>query len=122
MRALLYIWQLPQNLVGLLLLWIFKHRKHEDDGFVWYYCPQIEGGISLGDYILLERYDKVALRHEYGHCIQSRILGWLYLPLVGIPSLLWNCVYGLFIEPTENGYYKFYTEKWADSLGGVKRK
>lgn len=29
------------------------------------------------------------LVHEYGHTVQSLILGPLYLPVVGLPSLLW---------------------------------
>ena len=48
-------------------------------------------------------------------------LGWLYLFVIGIPSLAWAILYGTIIKPSTNGYYKFYTEKWADRLGNVER-
>ena len=48
------------------------------------------GGLSLGLFIFVPRNPSEGiLVHEYGHCIQSLILGPLYLPLVGVPSLLW---------------------------------
>jgi hypothetical protein len=120
-RVLLYLWQLPQNIAGVLLTAILAGRFNEFEGITFFYSPNISGGISLGEYIIVGRYDRDLLRHEYGHCIQSRILGWFYLPVVGIPSLVWAFLYGSFINPTPNGYYRFYTERWADELGGVKR-
>ena len=58
------------------------------------------------------------VRHEYGHCRQSRILGPFYLLVIGLPSLLW----ALWWTPGRSvGYYSFYTERLADRLGGVKR-
>ena len=59
-------------------------------------------------------------RHEWGHCRQSFLLGWLYLPAIGLPSIVWAGLkrLGLF---KDIDYYAFYTEKWADRLGGVKR-
>ena len=56
--------------------------------------------------------------HEYGHIRQSRMLGWLYLIVVGIPSALW----ALFYNGPKEGYYRFYTERWADRLGNVNRR
>lgn len=121
-QALLYFWQLPQNLAGVLLLFLYGGRRHEDYGLVWYYTPRIKGGISLGDYILLSHGRRDAILHEYGHRQQSLMLGWLYLPVVGIPSLLWNCIHGLFIDPNKVSYYSFYTERWADKLAGLERR
>ena len=63
------------------------------------------------------------IRHEFGHVIQSRILGWLYIPIILIPSFLWycliNCIEKRFKIPEDKVitlYYKFYTEKWANKL------
>ena len=64
---------------------------------------------------------ELTVRHEHGHQIQSKILGPLYLLVIGIPSLIWAWLYGPVIKYTRNGYYRFYTEKWADKLGEVKR-
>lgn len=57
--------------------------------------------------------------HEYGHFIQSLILGPLYLPLVALPSMLWCCVpvFRSWRNSREYSYYSFYTERWADHLG-----
>jgi hypothetical protein len=48
--------------------------------------------------------------HEWGHSIQCRILGPLYLPVVAIPSFL-RANFGA------GTYLNFYTEKWAENLG-----
>lgn len=58
------------------------------------------------------------LVHEYGHTVQSLLLGPLYLPLVGLPSLLWAQL-PLCQRKWRGGvsYFGFYTEKTANSLG-----
>ena len=83
----------------------------------------MRGGISLGRYVFLswgQAGDRSTVFHELGHCRQSRMLGPLYLIVIGLPSLLWAWL-GDRIAP-DKSYYWFYTEKWADRLGGVKRK
>ena len=59
------------------------------------------------------------LVHEYGHTIQSLILGPLYLIVIGIPSTLWG-----FLPYTNRmrrekkiSYFSFFTERWANELG-----
>ena len=122
-EALLYLWQLPQNLVGLLLVAWFRPEFHIDFRTVRiYYSTEMRGGISLGHYVLLrdtywEKCGDGEL-HEYGHSIQSRYLGPLYLPVIGLPSLIWALWWN---EGRNRSYYSFYTEKWADHLGGVLR-
>lgn len=121
-NILLYIWCLPQNLLGLLfLLFIKGEKKHTLNNINFYYCWGFPGGISLGQYIILGYKDTESVKHEFGHCIQSKKWGWLYLPIVGLCSIIWAGLYGWLIKPTKNGYYKFWTERNADKLGGVKR-
>ena len=121
-NILLYIWQLPQNLLGLLLLLFYKVDKIVDykDKKIRV-CKNFSGGISLGNYIIVCREDQKMIMHEYGHTLQSKMLGPLYLIVIGLPSLVWAALYGPIIPWSKNGYYKFYTEKWADKLGEVKR-
>lgn len=119
---LLYLWQLPQNLVGLLLRLIYKGTDSEYEGAKVRRSKKMLGGISLGRYIIVGRWaSRNTVMHEYGHCRQSLFLGWLYLPVIGLPSIIWAGLYGRAIKRTENGYYRFYTERWADKLGEVKR-
>jgi hypothetical protein len=59
--------------------------------------------------------DSVDLRHEWGHSVQSWILGVTYIPTIAIPSVI-----GYFVTP----YNKYYSQPWertADWFGGVKR-
>ena len=112
---IIYLWQLPQHLLGLLLILYFRAEKRSYKDIVYYYSKGVMGGISLGKYIILSNDNEDSIKHEYGHSVQSRYLGWLYLIVIGLPSLLWAMIY------RGNNYYSFYTEKWADKLGGVKR-
>ena len=127
--ALLYLWQLPQNLLGLLLLRIYGRVLPIDfrgDGWrdrlpssMIYFIEGFHGGISLGRYILMSGYYATASDvwyHERGHSIQSMILGPLYLIVIGLPSLLWAAWWN---EDRGMSYYWFYTERWADHLGGA---
>lgn len=59
------------------------------------------------------------LVHEYGHTIQSLILGPLYLPIVGVPSVIWLKTPRLSRRrhDAQSSYYAFYTERWANRLG-----
>lgn len=122
LKILLGIWELPQNIVGICLLPFYKCAekiKHEDR--VVRYCPSFPGGISLGSFVYVGSKRDETVKHEYGHTIQSKYLGPFYLFVIGLPSIIWAALYGPVIKPSINGYYKFYTEKWADKLGGVVR-
>lgn len=121
-KVLLYIWEAPQNLLGLLLRLIYKGHDSEYKDAIVRRSTKMKGGISLGRYIIINQWstDKT-VKYEYGHTIQSKRLGWFYLLLVGLPSIVWACLYGSVIKPTLNGYYKFITECSADRLGGVDR-
>lgn len=81
---------------------------------------RMSGGISLGNFIFLSPYcaqKETTIAHEYGHVKQSHILGWLYLIIIGLPSILWAGIYrGL----GYNNYYVFYTEAWANKIAGLK--
>ena len=129
LHTLLYIWQLPQNLLGLLFLAYTKISKRFEckmmttftKGQKVYCIYNYNTGVSLGEYIFLGSMPKMKdIRHEYGHCRQSRMLGPLYLIVIGLPSLL-HCIFFQHDYSRPNAYYEFYTEKWADKLGGVQR-
>ena len=119
MKSLLsYIWQLPQHGLGLLLRAIYRGTDTEYEGAIVRRSLQMQGGISLGRYIIVNRYaSRKTIMHEYGHCLQSRKLGWFYLLVVGIPSLL----HAAFCRCKRHSYYDYWCERWADKLGGVDR-
>lgn len=123
-----YIWQFPQNILGIIALNIYKpSRKYTLDDIEIYYANNINGCISLGKYIIVNsKHWRISLedslkrdtvRHcAIGHVRQSKILGWFYLPIISIPALIARC----FIK-NKKKYWNFFTEKWADKLANVNR-
>jgi hypothetical protein len=124
-NLILYLWQLPQHLLALALIRLWKAVK--DSGGV-YRMNRAGIGISLGGYIILDNgYNETTVKHEQGHQRQSLYLGPLYLFAVGIPSAVFHNLWDrLFHRKWAAGdrvkwYYSRYPEAWADRLGGVKR-
>ena len=124
-----YIWQLPQNLCGILYKNISKNNRisvieNDDSRSVGakVFLQKSNGGVTLGKYIFIyqDYTDKAhVIKHECGHVKQSKILGPLYLIIIGIPSLL----HAWFIHDyvCENPDYEhWFTEKWANKLMGIK--
>lgn len=120
---LLFIWQLPQNLLALCMMPTFKEMK-----LLSYnnhcYCFEVKGmagGISLGSFCFISKYitnNKAIVAHEQiGHVTQSHILGWLYLIIIGLPSLIWCKIYR---KLGYTNYNIFYTESWANNIAGIE--
>lgn len=115
-QAILWVWQLPQHLLGLFMVWMYGYETRYDYlGAVVHVCRQFPSGISLGRYIIVKRDKPVTVAHEYGHTRQSRMLGPLYLPVVG----LWSAIRAGFNLYPKYHYYDGFPEAWADRLGGV---
>lgn len=131
-RVLLYIWQLPQNLVGIVVQKYYQRKAKAGD--YYYFAPHGERclrttalgkgkAVTLGEYVIVNWFaSKDTVNHEFGHVRQSRMLGPLYLPLIGLQSICHAAVhYDLCGKKRYKPYNHFWTEKWADKLGGVKR-
>ena len=115
---LLYLWCLPQNLLGLLLRTVYKGKDSLYEDAIVRRSTKMRGGISLGKYIVINQFSsKKTVMHEYGHCRQSKYLGWLYLPVIGLQSIL----HAALCKCKKHSYYDYPVEKWADKLGGVIR-
>ena len=99
-------WGILQTLLGLIVFLANVKRKH----YVYHGAIVTEwsdmSSVSLGMFVFVTaepyfykklegKYSKEELSsrllvHEYGHTIQSLILGPLYLIAIGIPSTLWG--------------------------------
>ena len=124
--SILFLWQLPQNLVALGILLFSK--KIRVIGYR-HYClvlearlPKGAGGISLGNFAIVCpecSSDKRIIRHEAdGHTVDSKIFDPLYLLVIGLPSaqhLMWYNHHG-----TGKNHHDFYTERWADCHAGLR--
>lgn len=125
MNVLLFLWQLPQIIIGYVLTAFIREDvrcyPYQDRRVVVIGSLRFLGGVSFGHVIFLHansRYgvSRLSVCHEYGHCRQSKMLGWFYLPIVGLYSGV-RCGLRLY---RRNGYYNAWCERWADQLGGVK--
>lgn len=120
-------WELPQNLLGAIVKKIFKAKYQMTYGDAKVYTWSIKfGSMSLGKYIFIGEkvfdtpyHNVITIKHEYGHTIQSKYLGWFYLLVIGLPSLIWAQCFEGYRQKNNVSYYDFYTEKWANKLGGV---
>jgi len=153
LTLLLIIWELPQNILGYTMSRLWKKRLiilsqkelsylyglEEIAGFkiyvADYYSQKSDkvlgklSGFSLGKYICMNSaHDLTTLRHEKGHSKQSKTLGWLYLPMVGIYSAVFCNLWNKLFHKNWNKYDKQYwyyktrwTERQADKYGNVKR-
>lgn len=121
---LMYLHQLPQNLLGFALYLYYQgYEEMRQVGYndvVVVKSPKMRGGISLGQYVIVSRDANLeTIYHELGHCKQSQILGWLYLIVIGLPSIIWAALYGIQEIRDRWSYYDFYTERWANELAGT---
>ena len=122
-NLILFIWQLPQHIVALIyfgyLVMMCKDLGVDSRYKQATVIPCImRGAVTLGDYVfvgLTSEYRKT-VKHELGHTIQSKILGPLYLIVIGIPSITYCGLRRLFPSLRKKNYYNFYTEKWANNL------
>lgn len=126
MKILRWIWEFPQCILGYILTKIYNVKYVTSVQDVCYYTGKFPGGISLGLFVILkeEMYKKNqnnCIEHEFGHTIQSKILGPLYLIIIGIPSILWNAFYIIDKTRPYKNYFDFYTERWADKLMNIRR-
>lgn len=123
-KLLIYIWCLPQNLVALILKKFVKIESQFKIGNATFYRSNLKcGSISLGNYIFLcEGHwgNETVAQHEFGHHKQSLLLGWLYLLVIALPSLIWAGCFKWYRRKYNVSYYSFYTEKWANNLVGIK--
>lgn len=123
-NVLLFLWQLPQNILGLLVILFTCSRKNN---YFWESKKLLNFGVSLGNYIIFGYGPlKISIQHEQGHQKQSLYLGWLYLLVIGVPSFLgniWDRIMhkNWMVYERRKWYYNQPWEKWADELGNVNR-
>ena len=126
-------WGILQTLLGFIIF--LKHYKNKHFTYhgaivtVW----ELKTSVSLGLFVFVtsepffakkyegqiseEELSNRLLVHEYGHTIQSLILGPLYLIIIGVFSTLWGFFGSKKRREQQIPYGAFFTEKWANSLG-----
>jgi hypothetical protein len=132
------LWCQPQTLIGALWflvirgVWRDATTERYRSGTLLTRSGRTPFGVSLGPFIFAYRYsaEQEAVRpgaqrrfddHEWGHFVQSIYLGPLYLPLVGLPSIIRLIAGRRRWRRDPAAYYRGYPEAWADTLGRVVR-
>ncbi len=119
-------WGMFQSFLGGLIFLITISSPHECYRGCIVTRWRLNQGLSTGLFIFIPRADTAEIRqmrvHEYGHTIQSLILGPLYLPVIGIPSAIW-CMLPFFVHLREKkaiAYTSFFIEgsasKWGEKV------
>ena len=119
-RIVQVLWGLPQTIVGLVVLFVTRKCSRERFRTAVVTHWPLDSGLSLGMFVFVPSgCSRKLIVHEYGHCIQSLILGPLYLPVIALPSILWAGIpaLGRWRHNRCLSYYSFFTERWANWLG-----
>ena len=136
MRTFLFIltqctWGILQTLVGFVVFMINICRKH----YLYHGAIVTEwklgSSLSMGLFLFVasesgacgncskEKVDTRLVVHEYGHSVQSLILGPMYMFAMAIPSMLWAGLpcFEKLRRRKKIKYHWLYTERWANHLG-----
>ena len=128
-------WGLLQTTLGFIMFLL--HIKDEHFSFHGAIITKwkSKSSVSLGMFVFVtdetyfyeklkgeftkEELSQRLLVHEYGHTIQSLVLGPLYLMIMGIPSTLWGFLPSCYNKRKNEhiSYFSFFTESWANFLG-----
>ena len=128
-----WTWGLPQTLIGSAVYLAHRkdsHYSHKGASVTEWDRPK---GLSLGKFIFVPKgtvkraaahdhgrgRSHSLLDHEYGHTLQSLILGPFYLLLIGAPSFAWMNLphFRRKRKKTGKSYYSPVFEKTANRLG-----
>lgn len=120
-------WEFPQVLVGAIVKLVYiKYGSREVETYRQGVCQiqnwGMNSGVSLGWWQFTSKYaDKDTASHEVAHSIESVCLSWLYLLVIGLPSIVWAGIIHPYFMP-EKSYYWFYTESITDKIAGVAKR
>ena len=121
-----WTWGILQNIAGLAVFLVNIRKRH----YFYKGCVVTEWSnpamsMGLGMFVFLGKNsvdDDDVLAHEYGHTIQSVILGPLFIFVIAFPSLFWANSHKMEKYRKRKGmsYYRFYPERWANHIARRK--
>ena len=121
-----WTWGILQNIAGFAVFLVNIRKKH----YRFRNCIVTEwnnpdSSMGLGMFIFIGKCDvgdEEILAHEFGHTVQSVMLGPMFLFVIAFPSLFWANSRRLirYRNTRKLSYYQFYTERWANRIAGKK--
>lgn len=129
LNIVLAIWQLPQILLGLVMLLIFRNKTEYTNPYngitVWNINSHGAFGtacFSTGPIIVTcsDKVDEDTLKHETGHSLSSIRTGLFYHIVISLPSvcLFW---YRRITKKDMDFYYSHFPENLAEKHGMTNR-
>lgn len=127
-NILLCIWQLPQVMLGIIMLLVFRNKTEYTNSYngitVWNICSGDTFGracFSTGPFIITcKGADEEILKHETGHSLSSIRTGLFYHIVISLPSvcLFW---YRRIAKKDMDFYYDHFPENLAEKHGMTDR-
>ena len=108
------VWEAPQKALAHIIRWATKAKPFGMINEAALYHWPLKGGLSLSTHIFVPfgkegaKQERDFIRHEYGHTIQSRKLGPVYLLVIGLPSIIWAGCFKNWRVKHNKSYYDFY--------------
>jgi len=125
--VLQFTWGIAQNLLGIFILLILtiKNPKRKHSFYHGALVTEWKLSFSCGCGMFIfyghagSNVADVVLVHEYGHTLQSIVLGPLFMFIIAIPSMLWAFIPACVKLRKEKNikYVSFYPESWANQWG-----
>ena len=127
-----WTWGALQNLLGLFVYLVCFRKPHGRYRTAVVTLWDRPDSLSCGMFVFLsnhnsngsqdakiKHYQRKILLHEYGHTLQSLMLGPLFLIVIGLPSFIWAAlpIFDRLRDRKNLSYYWLYCEKWATHLG-----
>ena len=119
-------WCLPQNLIGAFVFLLHARSRHElFHNSVMTTLDRHGPSVSMGAFIFVStcggdpEWMTHVRCHEYGHTIQSLMLGPLYLLVIGLPSSIWCNFFEGYRRRHNIPYSRLFCESWANRLGAI---
>jgi len=127
-----FSWGIVQNILGLLIfvILLIKNPKRKIETFFGAILTHWAFTFSMGCGMFIfygheNAKDRNEVKvHEYGHTIQSAVLGPLFMFVIAIPSTSWAFL-PIFInyrKKTGMAYLDLYCESWANKWGEAVTK
>ena len=124
----LAIWQLPQIIIGLIMLLIFRNKTTYTNPYNHITVWNINSGRTFGSacfstgpiIVTCDGASEDTRKHETGHSLSSIKLGWFYHIIISIPSICFFW-YRKIKKKDMDWYYSCWTEEAAERNGMTDR-
>lgn len=119
-------WGIIMTIVGFIAAFfclVLGKKIKIHNGMICIHWEGNWGDVTLGTVIIMDDNgweSEWTFKHEFGHVIQNVILGPLMPFVIDFPSIIHAALHSKLACCKGKSYYHFYTEAWANILGGTK--